>query len=132
MGLIGDTGATGPTGPPGTPAAVTSSFESSLLTITNSQVTVIPHSLGVIPTIVELYLVCTSPELGYSAGEIVKVDNTIQSAFFGASVILHDANSASVAVYKDGIGVYSRLSSLVGFNLNIDNSKWRLKLVLYS
>ena len=104
-------------------------FESSRQSATAGASFSVQHGLGVVPKIISAYIVCVSPEQGYSAGDMVEVATSPKVSY-------RQSTSAS------GLNVYFNSTSLIcqianAFEIlgkgnttfvSIDASKWSLVL----
>jgi len=112
----------------GTPPAplFTASYTSADQTITTAGGLTLAHSLGMSPKFIQLYLKCTTAELGYSVNDITPINNHMQTyetgSVWGVSVV-PDATNIVTRFGSSGIRVMRKDT---GLGNNITNASWRL------
>lgn len=116
---------------PGSAAAVTTSWNSGLLTLANATVTHTPAIAG-IPKLWNVVMVCNSTEHGYASGEEVPLtcfgcdyDGGVQDGPFCSVTV--NATDFIVKVFTS-LTTIIVISRTTGANVLIDPSKWRLKI----
>ena len=129
--------------------AVVSKFIGTPQAIANGTAIALPHGMGAIPRFFHCYLSCTTAELGYSIGDMVRLDAfdattsgtvtgtlisaltfTPASSYYGGNVVV-DATNITTVVARDGVKVLSRLAPNVGVPTLITNANWRIIMVAY-
>lgn len=94
-------------------------FESDLQTITSAGTLTIPHTLAALPRRYFVSLVCVTPELNYSAGDEVAVDNQLS--------ITADSYNISVR-YNSAASAFSIYDKTTGALTGITNANWQMRL----
>lgn len=107
----------------GAAALNTISFVSgpSAIPVAGSQV-VIPHPLGDAPYDWDVFLTNTSPELGYTMGETVKLSQPSQQN----AGLVASADTAAITVYVASGGIFLPDKSVAGNTAPITPGKWVL------
>jgi len=112
-----------------TAIAFTKSFTSSDQVITSGGVLTIAHGLGAIPFDVAAFLVNQTAELGYSIGDVLKIDagphadGTAQKN----QAIVPDATNLNVRFGVDS-PTYNIIRKDTGAAAGITNANWKLRL----
>ncbi|WP_373089301.1 hypothetical protein [Zhongshania sp.] len=113
-----------------TPAGIAAlRFSSGELTITAGAVVSAAHGLTVAPTSLEAYIICKTAELGYSVGDVVKVDNIhdqVNDISYGGTLYAN-ATTVFMQVGDGGLAVNRRVAPL-GRQFPITPANWRIIL----
>ena len=88
---------------------------------TNS-VTAASHTLGALPSQWEVYIVCTSANLGYAVGDVIRLTSHNEGS--GGRGTTVSANSTQITV--SGSSVFLQTKTATGVT-SLDNTKWDLK-----
>lgn len=111
--------------PPPATAIFTKYFPSASQTITSSGALTLAHGLGVIPTLIQVFLKCTTAEGGYSTGDTLPVsftDSTGAPTGSGVSVV---ADSTNLNIkYGSAVSVWSIINKSTGASFSITNANW--------
>lgn len=109
--------------------AFTAVYTSPDQTITSAGLLTLAHSLGEVPSLVEMFIVAQSADGGYSTGDILKVPCSISNSA---------DDSKGCAIYVDATNVYVRYGSTgavfgvlnkgTGTGVDLDNTKWKLRV----
>lgn len=104
--------------------AFTKSFTSSNQTITAAGALTLAHALGVMPTLVQVRLKCTTAELGYSIGDEVIANPMVShtSSSRGVSVV-PDATNLNIRFGSDANSL-SVIRKDTGAIADITNASW--------
>jgi len=108
-------------------APLSKQYESSEQTITSGGALTLAHGLGAAPKLVQAYLICKTAEDGYSIGDIVAVNNNLNStnvANGGQSLVLNATNV--VVRFNNTSGAYNIAHKTFGAPATITNGNWRL------
>lgn len=100
-------------------------FESAQQLITNGGQLTLGHNMGVMPGVVEVELVCQTDEAGYTAGQVVAMNDgiggTTSSSSRGVSII-KDATNLTIRWGSAGVAI---LDAATGNAAIINNANWR-------
>lgn len=103
-----------------------SKFTSAEQTITAAGSLTIPHGLGTADLMVQARLICKTAEGGYSIGDEVVVNNSINtSANPQGQSIVPDATNLNIR-FGSNASTYDILDKTTGAEFNITNANWKL------
>lgn len=105
-------------------------FESDLQEITAAGTLTIYHTLGRIPKITQLELVCQVANLNYAIGDVVPISVNDMGSSRGVSVI-PDATKLTLR-YGSAANTFSLLNATTGASGNITNSSWKLRVRVFA
>lgn len=100
----------------------TKSFTSSNQTITAAGALTLAHSMGVMPSLVQVRLKCTTGEHGYSIGDEVIWNSGDQNANRGCSIV-PDATNLNIR-YGSGANTFNVNHKTTGASSAITNASW--------
>lgn len=105
-------------------------FVSADTSFSNGSLTTFPHSLGVIPKLVKLELVCTVGDAGYSAGHILQLAGAADLSSGNQGISLQrDNTNVYVVVASGGITIINRS----GFGVAVVNAaNWNLRVTAWA
>lgn len=106
----------------------TLSFTSTDQTITSAGALTLAHGLGVAPTLVFIYLVCQTNDVGYLAGEVVAIglpDAVVGSGDRGCNVKV-DATNLTVR-FGSNANAFALLNGGSGVGANAVNANWKVR-----
>lgn len=114
-------------------AGAVSAFISTDQTITPAGSLTIAHGLGGLPVFIQLALVCTTAEFGYSIGDVSPVaPGAVGKANHTGTAITRDATNIYIR-YGSGQGgsapVFSVVNKTSGLTQSITNSSWNLRII---
>lgn len=103
------------------PSPISLSFTSASLTIASATVGAVAHGLGVRPKIINVTLINTSAELGYSVGDEVLYASVASDAGRGLQIFLDDTTNVRWVM-----GSTTRILQKVTGDGAIDYTKWKM------
>lgn len=113
-----------------TVAPLSGSFTSTQQTLASGGTLTLAHGLGAIPTLISVWIVCITAELGYSIGDRLFV-NPSQSQVGGGTTglsIVPDATNLNIKIGTTGIGIVDKST---GGNVAITYAKWGLVIAAW-
>jgi hypothetical protein len=113
--------------------ATSTSFKSAEQSISVGGLVTVAHGLGVIPSIVQLSLVCQSAEGGWTAGDTVfnVSPNGSVTTFLRVSQPYADATNVYVRYSDDTLSAFLINNKTTGHTFGITNSKWKMVISAY-
>jgi hypothetical protein len=132
-GPTGVTGGVGATGPTGVSSVFSSSYDSGNQTITSGGTLTLAHSLTVKPKLMMIYLVCTTGDLGYTAGDEVFLEHglTANVGNRGTSIVADATNI--VLRFGSDANAYMLNRKDTGVTAQITaNSSWKFLVRAYA
>lgn len=105
----------------------TKSYTSAAQTITAAGSLTLAHGMGIMPKLIQVRLVCTSTDVGYSAADevIVNPHDTSGSGNDKGISIVPDATNLNIR-FGNAAATFSILNKGTGSTGAIDNSKWTM------
>ena len=119
------------------PAAISATFTSGLTAVSGNvdSVVAFPHSLTGVPDIVQVFLECTTGELGYSIGDLVLINpvaNGLDEASGptrGSNMVQYDATNVNVTLNStDGGVLISNRGGAPGILAAITLTSWSIRV----
>ena len=106
-------------------------WKSTLQTITSSGTLSFPHTLGVVPSMVQFRIECITAEAGYVAGEVIwdtSCNTNAGNRCLGCTVTVN-ATTVNVA-YSNQLQVFAVIPKTGGAAVGITNTRWGLRVIL--
>ena len=117
----------------GTALPVQEVFTSTDQTLTSAGALTIAHGLGVAPTMVLAFLICQSDDIGFTAGDVVPINQNFNSGGdlnCGQSIVI-DSTNLNIR-FGSSVGVYRLLHFTTGVRISITASNWKLRLKAFA
>jgi hypothetical protein len=113
-------------------SAITQKYESAQQSLSNGGLITLSHGLGVEPKIIDLYLICTSSDSGYSAGD--KINANMNSSNSGSDKFntYYFTSSQIFVRFADSSTCFRAGNKGSGAANSLDNSKWDLVVRAYA
>lgn len=103
------------------------SFTSTDQTITSAGALTLAHGLGAVPKQIQLYLVAQNTVLGYTAGDIVLLNNSMANGANQGTSIVPDATNINVR-YGSDTNAFQLIRKDNGVGAGCTNSDWKLRV----
>lgn len=104
---------------------IPSKFTSSDQTITSAGSLTIAHSLGAVPSMVGVYLICQTAEQGYSINDVLDYSYMSRPNNQGV-VIVPDATNLNIR-FGSSATAFAALNKTTGGSSNLTNANWKVR-----
>ena len=108
---------------------LTEKFTSSDQVITAAGQLILPHSLSDTPAMVTILLICQTDELGYTAGDIVCLQDTGHGTAINVGIsIIMDATNLTIRFASDA-KTFNIINASTGAGTEITNVNWKIRFI---